>query len=752
MSDIAKLTVALYANSAQFTSELKESRNTAKNWSDSISKTMSIAAKATAGASVAAAGSLALVYNQQAELIDQTAKFADRIGISTEALSQFRHAAELTGVGSKNLDMSLQRMTRRISEAAQGSGEAAPALKQLGLDAQALGQMTPDQQLYALSDAFTQVESQSDRVRLAFKLFDSEGVGMVNMLSGGSAGLREMANEADQLGITLSRIDAAKVEAANDSMYKISAVTSAMSRELTTQLAPIVEAVANEFVTAAKNAGGFNVVMADSVETVVKGFGWMGTAFRGWEIIFATLNFRVTELAYTIQSSIQSASDFVHEAGKQMFSPIMEGIWQALDSLGTFSIAAQQAADNMRMAMDAPSPKVFDDLPEITLEYSKARWELQKLLAEPLPHDQADAWLKRVRQNAEKAAKAIAEKTKDGTSDGASLTDSNAKPTKEDPAVAAFKKATAQIEQEWQRRLAINAAGDQADFARESFAYDDRTGQLTEQYDAAIQAIEDRKNTIREMLKGDELSIALAEQNQVKKDTTAQYYESLELMWQEHQANITDIEKKAAKARNDAQQAAQLVQLRNYSDLFGSMADVAGTFAGEQSGIFKAMFAASKAFSIAESIVKIQQGIANAAALPFPANIGAMATVASTTAGIVSTIKGTNLQGMAHNGISSVPNEGTWLLDKGERVYTNDSAKQLDQMYSAVMAGKSGQSSPANVVVNLIEDASRAGTVEQSNDGDMVTLDIRVAKLLQSSSTQTSQVMQTRYRTQQYGS
>ncbi|MCV5224660.1 hypothetical protein OFC57_37730, partial [Escherichia coli] len=63
-----------------------------------------------------------------------------------------------------------------------------------------------------------------------------------------------------------------------------------------------------------------------------------------------------------------------------------------------------------------------------------------------------------------------------------------------------------------------------------------------------------------------------------------QYFASRELLWQQHQNNIADIEKKSAKARH----AAQIVQLRNYSDLFGNMADVAGAFAGKQSGIFKA--------------------------------------------------------------------------------------------------------------------------------------------------------------------
>jgi tape measure domain-containing protein len=99
------------------------------------------------------------------------------------------------------------------------------------------------------------------------------------------------------------------------------------------------------------------------------------------------------------------------------------------------------------------------------------------------------------------------------------------------------------------------------------------------------------------------------------------------------------------RRQRDEQAAQQAGQLQAYGNLFGSMADLVKGFAGKQNTAYKVLFAASKAFAIAESIIKIQQGIANAAALPFPANLGAIGSVVSATAGIISTIKGTNYGG-----------------------------------------------------------------------------------------------------------
>jgi len=85
--------------------------------------------------------------------------------------------------------------------------------------------------------------------------------------------------------------------------------------------------------------------------------------------------------------------------------------------------------------------------------------------------------------------------------------------------------------------------------------------------------------------------------------------------------------------------------LAGYSSNLESAANLTAKFGGKQNALYKTLFAASKAFAIAESIIKIQQGIAGAAALPFPANIPAIGAVVAATSGIISTIAGTNYGG-----------------------------------------------------------------------------------------------------------
>jgi len=220
---------------------------------------------------------------------DALAKQADKLGLTTQALAGLRHAAELTGVSSGDLDTALQRMTRRLAEAAQGTGSARSAIQDLGLDARALAAQSPDQAFRAITEAMQGVESQSDKVRLAFKLFDSGGVGLINTMAGGVEALDEYAREVELLGVALDRVDAAKIEAANDSIYRLQTVVRGAGLSITASLAPYLEAAADWFTELAKRSGGFGDVTSTVLATVLRGTAQLIDTFRPVASAIATM-------------------------------------------------------------------------------------------------------------------------------------------------------------------------------------------------------------------------------------------------------------------------------------------------------------------------------------------------------------------------------------------------------------------------------------------------------------------------------
>ena len=132
---------------------------------------------------------------QTAEEVDL---FSKRIGVNRAQLQTWQRVAERFNVANDALNVGLQRLTRRAAEAAQGTGEAKMALRELGIDAERFEQLTLDQKMLLLARAFDRVDREADRVRLAFKLFDTEGVGFLQFLNEGEEGLRKIRAELAQ--------------------------------------------------------------------------------------------------------------------------------------------------------------------------------------------------------------------------------------------------------------------------------------------------------------------------------------------------------------------------------------------------------------------------------------------------------------------------------------------------------------------------------------------------------------------------
>lgn len=210
---------------------------------------------------VAGAGGFAYMVKSSIDATDALAKTASKIGTTTEALSSLRYAANLSGVETTTLDMAMQRFTRRLSEAVKGTGEAKGALQELGINAREISQLPLDERMAVLADAFGNVSSETDKLRLAFKLFDSEGVALVNMLNNGSDGLKAMFDDAEALGLIMRSNAAKGVEQASDSLYRMGRVAIGVRDSFVAGIAPAIKLVSDRLVTlvqeAAASEGGF---------------------------------------------------------------------------------------------------------------------------------------------------------------------------------------------------------------------------------------------------------------------------------------------------------------------------------------------------------------------------------------------------------------------------------------------------------------------------------------------------------------
>lgn len=181
-------------------------------------------AKRLAVATVAAAGLAAKLVFDFARAGDNIAKTAKRLGVGVEWLQEMRFAADRSGIAVATFDMAIQRMGRRVGQlAATGSGEAAIAMEMLGINIfGANGELrTMENLLPEVADRLGRVKDETTRNFIAMKLFDSEGVKMVQLLEEGSAGMSKLQARARQLGLVLSEADAKAAEGFNDSLLDL---------------------------------------------------------------------------------------------------------------------------------------------------------------------------------------------------------------------------------------------------------------------------------------------------------------------------------------------------------------------------------------------------------------------------------------------------------------------------------------------------------------------------------------------------
>lgn len=251
MAVIGDLVATLSLNNSQFNRGIEQSRGRLDRMRRGLGgfrKDLSRSAKQFGLLATAATTALGAISVSTLHAQDRVGKLAKQLGISTQALTGLRFAADQTGAGADKLSAGLEVMSKRLGEVAtKGSGAAAPAIEKLGLNVQDLIRMSPDEQFKVIAERMQGIETQSERNAIAANIFSRANQGLVNTLAEGREGLERYQAKAEALGITLTQEQVRKAADAVDAMDQLKKSFKGAGNIMASSLAPAITAISNGF-------------------------------------------------------------------------------------------------------------------------------------------------------------------------------------------------------------------------------------------------------------------------------------------------------------------------------------------------------------------------------------------------------------------------------------------------------------------------------------------------------------------------
>jgi hypothetical protein len=220
----------------KLTEEIKKANDVQKVQKDIMkgAETAALGFFAAMGAGVAAIG---VSTQKMAEAGDEYAKTARVIGMTAETFQELNYAAKMSGVD--NLDSSLQKLNKSVSDVKSGTGSLTNYLKEN--DRQLLTQIqnvnSNEEAFNLLIDAIRQAPDEFTKATLATAAFGKSGQELILLANEGADGITRLREEAQRYGV-ISNEAAANSEAFLDAQSRLKASVSGVANELTAKLLP----------------------------------------------------------------------------------------------------------------------------------------------------------------------------------------------------------------------------------------------------------------------------------------------------------------------------------------------------------------------------------------------------------------------------------------------------------------------------------------------------------------------------------
>lgn len=351
-----------------------------KGFTSNLAKVGKQAATIGAGIGVAFAGaavaSLTAWTKESLSAIDATSKLSDRVGVSTEALTGWAYGAGLSGVAVDKLQDGLKDLTLNLGKARDGITSNADAFKALGVD---INSGNTEDVFKATAEAISKIEDPAQQASAAVSVFGESGYHLLGFLKQGEAGIDAMANEAERLGITFSRVDGAQIEMANDAFSKLGTIATSIGNKLAIELAPIITGIASSLLDATNEGFSFGDIVSTGIDWIVKGLGV------------------VLDVVHTVKLGFKALqgiiiSGFAHSLDAIVF--FGKGLESLLNMIPGVEVSFGSMLEGIQDSLHASANEIFE--------------QVNQDLVAATPSEGLNNWLDDVRNKSKEAAEAIA--------------------------------------------------------------------------------------------------------------------------------------------------------------------------------------------------------------------------------------------------------------------------------------------------------------------------------------------------------
>ncbi|HBS7031119.1 TPA: phage tail tape measure protein [Klebsiella pneumoniae] len=755
---LGTLTIDLVAKVGGFVSGMDKAERASAKWSKQVQDDVAKSSAALAGIGAAAiAAGLAVgasgfqLLKSTSRQIAETDRWAKSLQLSTQELLAWQFAAEKAGVSGDQMADIFKDIGDKIGDAVLNkSGEAVDALNALGLSAEKLSKVSPDKQLLAIGESLEKISTNAEKTTILESLGNDLSK-LLPLFDNNNQKLKQFIDLAKDYGVAPDPSSIDDLVKVNQLFEDMEAQVAGLKIEIAAGLAkvdltplqgsldklhdvltdPLVLQGISDLVSEVAQLAGWLVKAAAGAGQLAASTGNRFAALSG-KIDLTNID-QVNERIEYLQKILEGKKGFYSQS-ESMFGWIT-GVDDSAKALNDELLSLIETRDKFSKASKSVLPlqvaTVGTDNPfslppggtngkpvktptsKTENAFNSRLLDLQKQAAliettgkktaevtelEKINFDITSGNLKKLSE-AQKEQLRTAAKALDSKKEELRLNQENALVAEY---VSGLERQNKLVQQGFDNEIVGRYSGsrersrmqDNNDI-QQDFAYqqDDLLNQL--QSGDIDQSLYDKKkealqNSLDERLKIQEEYYK--KQDELQNDGAAGFISGLATQIEASMDLYTNMQQVGAQAFSSLTD--MIIDWAETGKL--NVKDFASTF-------LQSVGSTLLSYAAAQVAMAGLQAFTAMIGVPFvgPEIAGPAAIAATAAAGVLAIGVGTALQGQAHDGIDSVPETGTWLLQKGERVTTAKTSAKLDATLDRVANQSTGGGAIYSPTINI---------------------------------------------------